>query len=45
MARLKVLRKVPRKAGPGRVFFNRQGMPISIRNSPNARRIRKKHRG
>ena len=36
-----VLRKKPRKAGPGLVFFNKEGLPISVRNAPNARRIRK----
>ncbi len=40
----RILRKKPRKAGPGLTFFNKQGMPISIRNAPNAIRIRKARR-
>lgn len=39
---LKVLRRKPRRAAPGMVLFNRQGMPVSVRNAPSIRRIRKK---
>ena len=36
-----VFRKKPRKAAPGLTFFNKQGLPISVSNAPNVRRIRK----
>ena len=45
MARgLKIFRKKPRKAAPGMTLFNKQGMPISVSNAPNVRRIRRQAR-
>ena len=37
----KIIRKKPRIAGKNRVFFDRFGRPISIRNAPSARKIRR----
>lgn len=36
------VREEPRTAGRGRVFFDEFGRPLSIRNAPNVRRIKKK---
>ena len=44
MAGLKIFRKRARVAGPGMTLFNKQGMPISVSNAPNVRRIRKQAR-
>ncbi len=44
MAGLRVSRKKPRKAAPGRTFFNSRGLPVSVRNAPNVRRLRRKRR-
>ncbi len=39
-----IRRKVPRKAARGRVLFNAQGRPVSVRNAPAVRRARRRRR-
>ena len=36
------IREEPRTQGRGRVFFDEFGRPLSIRNAPNIKRIRKR---
>ena len=40
----RVVRKQPRVAARGRVLFTRSGKPVSVRNAPNVRRLRKRRR-
>ena len=37
----RVFRKKPRRAGKGRVFFDKSGRTVSVSNAPNIRRIRR----
>ena len=39
-----IRRKVPRKAARGRVLFDAQGRPVSVRNAPAVRRARRRRR-
>lgn len=39
-----IRRKVPRKAARGRVLFDAQGRPVSVRNAPAVRRARRSKR-
>lgn len=41
MAKSRIFRNKPRVAGKDMTFFNKKGMPISVSNAPNVRRIRK----
>ena len=44
MAGLRVNRKRPRRAAKGRTLFDSRGLPVSVRNAPNVRRLRKSRR-
>ena len=38
------IRETPRTAGKGRVLFDHFGRPISIRNAPTVRRLKKRRK-
>ena len=40
----RVVRKKPRKAGRTRILFTKSGKPVSVRNAPAVRRLRKRRR-
>ena len=38
------IRETPRTAGKGRVLFDQFGRPVSVRNAPSVRRLKKRRR-